>query len=196
MGGKYKSIQDKICAKPIFRSFETILLQTCASFSFSKTSSILDLSERHSGSCLSSVAKSKCQYQWFGSVLWRLMAVIFLQMIIFLERVTNYRPDEMCIAQDPLDKNWLIAIGRGAQQVVPKLVGYVHLNESLFVLRHEFRHTRPLLCNFTGLGSWLFKQILVSQHEGPSLKVPVGYSAKDDISLPLLTVKCVLMFLS
>ena len=127
MGGKYKSIQDKICAKPIFRSFETILLQTCASFSFSKTSSILDLSERHSGSCLSSVAKSKCQYQWFGSVLWRLMAVIFLQMIIFLERVTNYRPDEMCIAQDPLDKNWLIAIGRGAQQVVPKLVGYVQL---------------------------------------------------------------------
>ena len=125
MGGKYKSIQDKICAKPIFRSFETILLQTCASFSFSKTSSILDLSERHSGSCLSSVAKSKCQYQWFGSVLWRLMAVIFLQMIIFLELVTNYRPDEMCIAQDPLDKNWLIAIGRGAQQVVLQLVGYV-----------------------------------------------------------------------
>ena len=104
MGGKYKSIQDQIWAKPIFRSFETILLQTCASFSFSKTSSILDLSERHSGSCLSSVAKSKCQYQWFGSVLWRLMAVIFLQMIIFLELVTNYRPDEMCIAQDPLDK--------------------------------------------------------------------------------------------
>ena len=118
-----------------------------------------------------------------------------LQMIIFLELVTNYRPDEMCIAQDPLDKNWLIAIGRGAQQVVPQLVGYVHLNESLFVLRHEFRHTRPLLCHFTGLGSWLFKQILVSQHEGPSLKVPVGYSAKDDISLPLLTVKCVFMFL-
>ena len=174
MGGKYKSIQDQIWAKPIFRSFETILLQTCASFSFSKTSSILDLSERHSGSCLSSVAKSKCQYQWLGSVLWRLMAVIFLQMIIFLELVTNYRPDEMCIAQDPLDKNWLIAIGRGAQQVVPQLVGYVHLNESLFVLRHEFRHTRPLLCHFTGLGSWLFKQILVSQHEGPSLKVPTA----------------------